>query len=63
LQLIINTPLGARATRWPHDAHGCRAAQRAAAATLSAASAAINGIAALKAKALKVRSLQAHFKV
>jgi len=31
--------------------------------TLSAASAAINGIIALRAKDLKVRSLQAHFKL
>jgi carbamoyl-phosphate synthase large subunit len=63
LQLIINTPLGARA----HD--DSRAMRMAAVqhnvpllTTLSAAAAAINGIAALKAKDLKVRSLQVHFK-
>jgi carbamoyl-phosphate synthase large subunit len=62
LQLIINTPLGARA----HD--DGRSMRMAAVqhnvpllTTLSAATAAINGIAALKAKDLKVRSLQAHF--
>ncbi|CAG0933980.1 carbamoyl-phosphate synthase large subunit [Thermoflexales bacterium] len=64
LQLIINTPLGARA----HD--DSRAMRMAAVqhnvpllTTLSAAAAAINGIAALKAKDLKVRSLQTHFRV
>ncbi len=63
LQLIINTPLGARA----HD--DSRTMRMAAVqhnvpllTTLSAAAAAINGIAALKAKDLKVRSLQAHFR-
>jgi carbamoyl-phosphate synthase large subunit len=63
LQLIINTPLGARA----HD--DSRAMRMAAVqhnvpllTTLSAAAAAINGIAALKAKDLKARSLQTHFK-
>jgi carbamoyl-phosphate synthase large subunit len=63
LQLIINTPLGARA----HD--DGRSMRMAAVqhnvpllTTLSAASAAINGIIALKAKDLKVRSLQEHFK-
>jgi carbamoyl-phosphate synthase large subunit len=63
LQLIINTPLGARA----HD--DGRTMRMAAVqhnvpllTTLSAATAAINGIAALKAKDLKVRSLQEHFK-
>jgi carbamoyl-phosphate synthase large subunit len=62
LQLIINTPLGARA----HD--DSRAMRMAAIqhnvpllTTLSAAAAAINGIAAMQAKELKVRSLQAHF--
>jgi carbamoyl-phosphate synthase large subunit len=64
LQLIINTPLGARA----HD--DGRTMRMAAVqhnvpllTTLSAASAAINGIIALKAKDLKVRSLQEHFKI
>jgi carbamoyl-phosphate synthase large subunit len=63
LQLIINTPLGARA----HD--DGRSMRMAAVqhnvpllTTLSAASAAISGIIALRAKDLKVRSLQAHFK-
>ncbi len=63
LQLIINTPLGARA----HD--DSRAMRLAAVqhnvpllTTLSAAAAAINGIAALQAKDLKVRSLQQHFR-
>jgi carbamoyl-phosphate synthase large subunit len=61
LQLIINTPLGARA----HD--DSRTMRAAAVArnitlltTLSAAAAAINGIAALKAQELSVRSLQEH---
>jgi len=62
LQMIINTPLGARA-------HDDSRAMRAAAVlrnitlltTLSAAAAAINGIAALRAKELTVRSLQAHY--
>ncbi len=62
LQLVINTPLGARA----HD--DSRAMRMAAVmrnvpllTTLSAAAAAVNGIAALKANELSVRSLQAHF--
>jgi carbamoyl-phosphate synthase large subunit len=62
LQLIINTPLGARA----HD--DSRTMRTAAVlygvpimTTLSAASAAVNGIAALKAKELGVTSLQAHY--
>lgn len=61
LQLIVNTPLGA-------GAHDDTQVMRAAAVmhnvplltTLSAAAAAVNGIAALKAKDLSVRSLQAH---
>jgi carbamoyl-phosphate synthase large subunit len=61
LQLIINTPLGARA-------HDDSRAMRAAAVlrnvplltTLSAATAAVSGITALKAQELTVRSLQAH---
>ncbi|HTP09757.1 MAG TPA: ATP-grasp domain-containing protein, partial [Anaerolineae bacterium] len=63
LQLIINTPLGARAQ---HDGRTMRMAavqhNVPLLTTLSAASAAINGIIALKAKDLKVRSLQKHFK-
>ncbi|HSD84907.1 MAG TPA: carbamoyl-phosphate synthase large subunit [Anaerolineae bacterium] len=63
LQLIINTPLGARAQ---HDGRTMRMAavqhNVPLLTTLSAAAAAINGIAALMAKDLKVRSLQAHFK-
>jgi carbamoyl-phosphate synthase large subunit len=62
LQLIINTPLGARA----HD--DSRTMRTAAVlhgvpimTTLSAATAAVNGIAALKAKELGVTSLQAHY--
>ena len=62
LQLIINTPLGARA----HD--DSRTMRTAAVmhgvpimTTLSAASAAVNGIAALKTKELGVRSLQTHY--
>ncbi len=62
LQLIINTPLGARA----HD--DSRTMRTAAVlhgvplmTTLSAAAAAVNGIAALKAKELGVISLQAHY--
>ena len=62
LQMIINTPLGA-------GAHDDTQIMRGAAVrynvplltTLSAASAAVNGITALKAKDLKVRSLQRHF--
>jgi carbamoyl-phosphate synthase large subunit len=60
LQLILNTPLGARA-------HDDSRAMRAAAVlrniplltTLSAAAAAVNGIVALKAQELSVNSLQA----
>ena len=61
LQLIINTPLGARA----HD--DSRTMRTAAVqydvplmTTLSAAAAVVNSITALKAKALRVRSLQQH---
>ncbi|MCC7360404.1 MAG: carbamoyl-phosphate synthase large subunit [Anaerolineales bacterium] len=62
LQLIVNTPLGARA-------HDDSRAMRSAAVlcnvtlltTLSAAAAAVNGIQALKAKELSVRSLQTHY--
>jgi carbamoyl-phosphate synthase large subunit len=62
LDLIINTPLGARA-------HDDSRAMRAAAVmrnvplltTLSAAAAAVNGIVALRARELRVRSLQAHY--
>ena len=62
LQMIINTPLGA-------GAHDDTQIMRGAAVmhnvplltTLSAAAAAVNGITALKAKDLKVRSLQQHF--
>ena len=62
LQLIVNTPLGPRA-------HGDTQAMRAAAVrhkvplltTLSAAAAAVSGIAAIQAKELSVRSLQAHY--
>jgi carbamoyl-phosphate synthase large subunit len=61
LQLILNTPLGA-------GAHGDTQIMRAAAVmhnvplltTLSAAAAAVKGIAALHAKDLRVRSLQTH---
>ena len=62
LQLIINTPLGARAY---DDSRAMRAAavmhNVPLLTTLSAAAAAVNGITALKAKDLKVRSLQKHF--
>ncbi len=62
LQLIINTPLGA-------GAHDDTQIMRGAAVmhnvplltTLSAAAAAVNGIAALRTKHLRVRSLQRHF--
>jgi ABC-type sugar transport system ATPase subunit len=62
LQLIINTPLGARA-------HDDGRTMRTAAVlqgvpimtTLSAASAAVNGIVALRAKELDVTSLQTHY--
>jgi carbamoyl-phosphate synthase large subunit len=61
VNLIINTPLG-------QQAHADQTAMRAAAiqhdvlliSTLSAAQAAVNGIRALRQKALQVRSLQAH---
>ncbi|HEY4689065.1 MAG TPA: carbamoyl-phosphate synthase large subunit [Anaerolineae bacterium] len=63
LQLIVNTPLGA-------GAHDDTQVMRAAAVwhnvalltTLSAAAAAVNGITALKAQDLEVRSLQTHFR-
>src|SRR5579859_2246365 len=63
LQLVMNTPLGARA-------YDDNRAMRAAAVrrgvplltTLSAAAAAVNGISALKAKELSVRSLQEHYR-
>jgi carbamoyl-phosphate synthase large subunit len=62
LQLIVNTPLGATAF---DDSRTMRAAAVLHGvpllSTLSAAAAAVNGIAALKAKALSVRSLQRHF--
>jgi carbamoyl-phosphate synthase large subunit len=62
IALIINTPLG-------RDAHSDGKAIRVAATqydvplitTLSAAQAAVSGIRAVKAKQLKVRSLQEHF--
>jgi carbamoyl-phosphate synthase large subunit len=61
LQLVLNTPLGARAY---DDSRTMRAAavQRGVPllTTLSAAAAAVNGIAALKARELSVRSLQDH---
>jgi len=64
IQLIINTPLGAGTVA---DMQRMRAAAVlhgvTLLTTLSAASAAINGIQALKAKALSVRSLQAHYNV
>jgi carbamoyl-phosphate synthase large subunit len=63
LQLIINTPLGARA----HD--DSRTMRTAAVlhnvplmTTLSAAAAAVNGIRALRASALQVKSLQQHYR-
>ncbi|HLF25046.1 MAG TPA: carbamoyl-phosphate synthase large subunit [Anaerolineae bacterium] len=64
LHLIVNTPLGA-------GAHDDTRVMRAAAVmynvplltTLSAAAAAVNGITALKAKELRVRSLQTHHKI
>ncbi len=63
LQLVINTPLGARAY---DDSRAMRAAAVRRGipllTTLSAAAAAVNGISALKAKALSVRSLQAHYR-
>jgi carbamoyl-phosphate synthase large subunit len=62
LQLILNTPLGGGAY---DDTRRMRAAavwhNVPLLTTLSAAAAAINGIAALKAKELTVRSLQAHY--
>jgi len=62
MQMIINTPLGAGSVA---DMQRMRAAavlhNVCLLTTLSAASAAVNGIAALKAKDLKVRSLQTHF--
>ena len=62
LQLIINTPLGARAY---DDSRTMRSAavlrNVTLLTTLSAAAAAVNGIQALKAKELSVRSLQTHY--
>jgi carbamoyl-phosphate synthase large subunit len=63
LQLIVNTPLGARAyddSRTMRSAAVLRGIPLLT--TLSAAAAAVNGIAALKAKDLKVRSLQDHYR-
>jgi carbamoyl-phosphate synthase large subunit len=61
VDLVISTPLGRRAYT---DGQAIRAAATMhrvpLLTTLSAASAAVNGIRALKAKELKVRSLQAH---
>ena len=62
LDLIINTPLG-------QTAYDDSRAMRAAAVlhdiplltTLSAAQAAVNGISALRANSLQVRSLQQHY--
>ena len=63
LQLVVNTPLGARAY---DDSRAMRAAAVRRGVplltTLSAAAAAVNGIAALKAKELSVRSLQEHYR-
>jgi carbamoyl-phosphate synthase large subunit len=62
LQLIINTPLGARAY---DDSRTMRTAAVLNGVplmtTLSAATAAVNGITALKKAELAVRSLQAHY--
>lgn len=62
IQIIINTPLGAGTVA---DMQKMRAAAVlhgvTLLTTLSAASAAVNGIQALKAKELSVRSLQAHY--
>jgi carbamoyl-phosphate synthase large subunit len=62
IQLIINTPLGAGTVA---DMQKMRAAAVlhgvTLLTTLSAASAAVNGIQALRAKALSVKSLQAHY--
>jgi carbamoyl-phosphate synthase large subunit len=62
IALILNTPLGRRAY---DDTQTVRAAAIRCnvplLTTLSAAAAAVNGITALKAKDLRVRSLQAHF--
>ncbi len=64
MHLIINTPLGAGTAA---DMQRMRAAavlhNVTLLTTLSAASAAVNGIQALRAKELKVRSLQAHYAV
>jgi carbamoyl-phosphate synthase large subunit len=64
MHLIINTPLGAGTVA---DMQRMRAAavlhNVTLLTTLSAASAAVNGIQALRAKELKVRSLQAHYAV
>jgi carbamoyl-phosphate synthase large subunit len=63
LQLVINTPLGARAY---DDSRAMRAAAVRRGVplltTLSAAAAAVNGIRALKARELSVRSLQEHYR-
>jgi carbamoyl-phosphate synthase large subunit len=63
MHLIINTPLGAGTVA---DMQRMRAAavlhNVTLLTTLSAASAAVNGIQALKAKELTVRSLQAHYR-
>jgi carbamoyl-phosphate synthase large subunit len=63
MQLIINTPLGAGTVA---DMQRMRAAavlhNVTLLTTLSAASAAVNGIQALRAEGLSVRSLQAHYR-
>ena len=63
LQLVLNTPLGARAY---DDSRTMRSAAVRRGVplltTLSAAAAAVNGIAALRAKELSVRSLQEHYR-
>jgi carbamoyl-phosphate synthase large subunit len=63
LQLIVNTPLGARAYDDSRTMRGAAIMRGVTlVTTLSAAAAAVNGIAALKAKELSVRSLQDHYK-
>jgi carbamoyl-phosphate synthase large subunit len=63
VQMIINTPLGAGSTA---DMQRMRAAavlhNVPLLTTLSAAAAAVNGIQALQARELRVRSLQAHYR-
>ena len=61
LQLIINTPLGASVHNNTQIMRGAAVMHNMPLLTTLSAAAAVNGITALRAKDLKVRSLQQHF--